>query len=76
MKHELLSSKITFAVLLLSTVDGFVNENYARAIRLCKIALAGKPDIILLDKKSHQTESGLYAIKIQKYLDLQADSIS
>ncbi|MFC1508994.1 carbon-nitrogen hydrolase family protein [Candidatus Omnitrophota bacterium] len=48
MKHELLSSKITFTALSLSTLDGMVDENYSRALRLCEIALAGKPDIILL----------------------------
>lgn len=38
----------TIAAISVSTLDGAVESNYDRACRLCEIALASKPDIILL----------------------------
>jgi len=40
-------SLIRIAAISLATVDGMVRENYARALRLGRIALAAAPDIIL-----------------------------
>ncbi|MEI6519957.1 MAG: carbon-nitrogen hydrolase family protein [bacterium] len=39
---------ITVAAIAVATVDGMVDANYQRAIRLAEISLAEKPDIILL----------------------------
>lgn len=38
---------VRIAAVALATVDGMLPENYARALRLGRIALASKPDIIL-----------------------------
>lgn len=39
---------INIAAIAVATVDGMTDANYQRAIRLARISLAGKPDIILL----------------------------
>jgi len=38
---------IKIAAITVSTLDGMLRENYARALRLGQIALSGKPDLIL-----------------------------
>jgi predicted amidohydrolase len=40
--------KVRIAAIALATVDGMVQENYARAHRLAEIALDAKPDVVLL----------------------------
>ncbi len=40
--------ELTIAAIAVATVEGMVEENYRRAIRLAEISLDGKPDIILL----------------------------
>ena len=40
--------KIKIAAIAVATVDGMVESNYARALRLAEISLKQKPDIILL----------------------------
>ncbi len=40
--------EIAVAAIAIATVDGLVDANYQRAVRLVEIALAGAPDIILL----------------------------
>ena len=39
---------VTIAAISVSTLDGALESNYDRAYRLCEIAVASKPDIILL----------------------------
>ena len=41
------ASKIKIAAIALATVDGMVEANYARALRMAEISLKHKPDIIL-----------------------------
>jgi len=41
-------AKIKIVAIALATVDGMVEANYARALRLAEISLKHKPDIILL----------------------------
>jgi predicted amidohydrolase len=41
-------AKIKIAAIALATVDGMVEANYARALRMAEISLKHKPDIILL----------------------------
>ena len=40
-------SGVNVAAIALSSLDGMLEENYARALRLGEIALASKPDIVL-----------------------------
>jgi predicted amidohydrolase len=40
--------ELTVAAISVSTLDGAIESNYDRAYRLCEVALASKPDIILL----------------------------
>ncbi|OPZ86106.1 MAG: Apolipoprotein N-acyltransferase [bacterium ADurb.Bin429] len=40
--------ELTIAAIAVATVEGMVEENYRRAIRLAEIALDARPDIILL----------------------------
>ena len=40
--------KVKIAAIALATVDGMMDNNYARALRMAEISLKDKPDIILL----------------------------
>lgn len=46
--HETSPRKVKIAAIALATLDGMLESNYARALRMAEISLQYKPEIILL----------------------------
>lgn len=62
---------IIIAAIAVATVEGMVEENYRRAIRLAEISLDGKPDIILLPETF---AAGYCADDLRPYGESREDS--
>lgn len=76
--------KIMIAAVAAGTLDGILESNYARALRMAEISLAHKPDIILLPEAfaaghcridlAHYAEDGENSEHLAKFRRLSAEA--